>query len=169
MTINLNDIRQACYNYLSTSVICKIENLVADVPNAISPGEGFKFDLRVTNNGNIRITKVKYHLFVTDPSKAKLIVPASPFGVHIARAGYTDDSAVLWPGSQVSEMYLFPRDIDRMSLEPAETDLWTNIRGIANSLGSTSIRFNVLGQVDVEYLFPLDAHSNPAINTIQVV
>ena len=170
MPINLGDLRAACLSYVQTSVVCKLDNLVADVPNAISPGEGFKFDFRATNNGSIRVVKVKYHLYVTDPTKVKLIVPYYLMpGIRIARSGATEDSPTLAPGSQVAQMYLFPLDTDRKALDPSETDAWINLRGIAQLLGDTSIRCNVLGQVDLDYLFPSDAASKQATLDIQVV
>lgn len=168
MAINLQDIHQASIDYVGTSIQCSLENLVADIPNAISPGEGFKFDLRVKNNGNIRIIKVKYHIYVSDPAKAKLIVPGNLL-YRFARSGYPVDSPLLAPGSQVTDMYLFPYDADKKSLDPNETDLWPNLRGIANSLGNTTIRFNVLGQIDLNYLFPENTMSQQTSLGIQVV
>jgi hypothetical protein len=170
MPINLADLRAACVDYLQASVVCKLENLVADVPNAISPGEGFKFDLRATNTGAIRVAKVKYHVYVADPSKAKVVVPFYFMpGIRIARSGATEDSPTLAPGSQVAEMYLFPLDTDRKVLDPNESDTWAGLRGIAHSLGNTSIRLNVLGQVDLDYVFPSNAPSKQAMLAIQVV
>lgn len=169
MAINLLDIRQASFDYIKASVTCKLENLVADIPVAISPGEGFKFDLRATNNGNLRLVKVKYHVYVTDPTKVMLSVPVLPMGIRVARSGSTDDSPLLDPGSLVSEMYLFPLDADRKSLDPGETDIWPRIRGLALSLGDPNIRFNVLARVDIDYLFPDNTSSQRASMPIPIV
>lgn len=168
---NLQDIRNACLTYVMQSVDAKIENLVADVPNAISPGEGFRFDLKVTNNGNMRIINVKYFVYVYSSSIAELIVPYWPptWGQRVARRGINDDSPLFPNGAHTRYMYLFPLDSDRKVLEPGETDIWPNIRGIGNVLGSTKIGFRAYGQIDMDYLFPKNAPGKLATLDIDVV
>jgi len=45
MPINLIDIRNAVQDYLNTKVTVSISAFRAEVPNAISPGENFTFDI----------------------------------------------------------------------------------------------------------------------------
>ena len=169
MAINLQELRQACLDYVRSSVTCKIENYKADVIVATSPGEGFRFDLRATNTGAMRVNRVKYHVYVTNPSVAKLIVPYMLMPIKVARSGCMEDSPALSPGQRVADMYLFPFDADRKSLDPGEADAWMNIRGIAETLGNTAIRFEVLAQVDLDYLLPINADSKETVHSLSVV
>lgn len=169
MPVNLSDLRTASVAYLATSVACTIEHYAPDVPNALSPGEGFKFDVRAHNAGALRIARVKYHLFVTDSARAQLVVPGYPPNFPIYRAGLSDDSPRLSPGSRVSEMFIFPLDTDRRALEPGEADVFTSLRGVALTLGKTDVRFLIHGQIDPEYLFPSLFGSRPGVLSLDIV
>ncbi|HVF87433.1 MAG TPA: hypothetical protein VM866_07575, partial [Pyrinomonadaceae bacterium] len=170
MPINLIDIRSAVQDYLDTKVAVTISAFRADVPNAIGPGEHFKFDITVANataaNGGLKLINVRYHLKVVSPSKAKLIVNnKGAIGGWVSRSGPLETDPELTLHAEVSEMYLFPYDLlsnsgaDTKTLGVGETDTLTNIEGKALSLGATDIQCDIIADVDVNYLIPMNENS----------
>ncbi len=168
MPINLLDIRSAVQDYLNTKVTVTISPFRAEVPNAISPGEKFTFDITAANataaNGGLKLVNVRYHLKVVSPSKAKLIVSTQPvLSGWKTRSGPLESDPELTAHAEVSEMYLFPYDVqnapDLKTLMVGETDTIINLEGKALSLGATDLQFDVFADVDLDYLIPKNKNS----------
>lgn len=163
MVVNLQEIRTAVQTYLDTKVSCSIANLTADVPDAISPNEGFKFSVTATNadaaTGGIRLKNVRYVVSVSN--NVKLIVPPTSVGkattIPIPPLGIT---MVLNPGQEVSGYMLTPAAADPTVLDPGETDTIKDLPGKAKSLGGFSICAHVVAEVDLSYLFPSGSSQN---------
>lgn len=169
MAINyLQEIRAAVQNYLDTKVKVSISALVADVPNMISPNEGFTFSITASNantyNGGIRLVQVSYHLMVENPAVAKLIVP--PVATATARSGPSPLAHTLSPGLEVYEMHLFPAD---HSLNVGDSDTIAGLKGIAKGLGATNINFHISADPDMDYIFPKYEDSARVTRAVNVV
>jgi hypothetical protein len=130
-------------------------------------GQNEEFCLLITvknaspDSGGLALKNVRYHLWVENPEILKLIVPNAPI---VARSGYSSDSPVIGVGKLVNEMYLFFSD-QRGYLGPGDFDTLGNdtyspnsiLRGRIgtpnNQLG-TNIRFKVIADLDMDYIFP---------------
>jgi hypothetical protein len=174
MAIALTDLRSAVQTYLNTKVTCAIPSLVPDVPNALSPGEGFTYNIQARNAAapeGIALTNVRYHVRVVNPNIGKLIVP-SPLISGTARASADPTSATLAVGSQVNEMFLFPGGFfgaDLKRLDVGETDTLSNLKGTALALGTLELRVNIIADPDEEFLFPRNEDSTEGSRTVQVI
>ncbi|MGH9835195.1 MAG: hypothetical protein ACREBD_29270 [Blastocatellia bacterium] len=178
MPINLLDIRSAVQSYLDTKVTVTLSEFRAEVPNAISPNERFTFDITAANanaaNGGLRLINVRYHLKVVNPAKAKLIVPnQGAVGGWTPRSGPLETAPELTQGTEVSEMYLFPYNLldapDTKTLNVGESDTITNLEGKAINLGATDIQFDILAEVDLDYLIPKNENSSMTSRQLRVV
>ena len=161
MVVNLQEIRTAVLTYVDTKVTCSVSAIIPDVPIALSPSEGFTFNVTVSNAavaaGGIRLTNVRYVISASS-SNVKLIVP--PVTVGNARVIGLLPLA-LNPGTETSGYILTPPAGDLKILDPGETDTITGLKGIAKSLGAFSVCFHILADIDLDFLFPQDA---PSVN-----
>ncbi len=70
-------------------------------------------------------------------------------------------------------MYLFPYNLlgatDTKTLNVGETDTLTNIEGKALSLGGTDLQCDIIADVDVNYLIPMNENSTTASRRLDVV
>jgi hypothetical protein len=181
MPINLLDLRGAVQSYLNTKVTVSLSTFAPDVPATINPNEEFSFSVTATNadaaNGGVRLVNVRYHLKVVARSVAKLLVPTnSPLALIgvTARSGPLETDTVLAPGTEVAEMYLFPFNnlgvaVDNKTLDVGEADTLSNLKGIAGGgIGATDIKFDILADVDLNFLFPKNENSAVARQEIVV-
>lgn len=174
MAIALTDLRSAVQTYLNTKVTCTVPSLVPDVPNALSPGEGFTYSIRAKNApvpDGIALTNVRYHVRVVNPAIGQLIVPNPLIGVT-ARAGADATSTLLPVGSPVAAMFLFPVGLfstDLKRLDVGETDTVSGLKGQALALGTLKLGVSIIADADEEFLFPRNEDSAEGTPTIQVV
>ncbi len=178
MPIDLIDIRKAVQDYLNTKATVSISPFRAEVPNAISPDENFTFDVTATNanaaDGGLKLVNVRYHIKVVNPDKANLIVATQPvLGGWVSRSGPLETDTELAAHAEVSEMYLFPYSLlgspDTKTLNAGETDTLTNIEGKALRVGGTDIQCDIIADVDINYLIPMNQDSATASLRLDVV
>lgn len=130
----------------------------------INPGEEFTVRLTATNDPNfagsgtagVRLVNVRWHLRVINTSVVNIVVPAPPLE---SRTEATDDLPLLTPGDHVSELYVFPR-FGRSVLDPGETNNMV-INGIALDVGTILIMFDVVADVDLEWIGLAGQNTNP--------
>jgi hypothetical protein len=164
---DLQDIKAAFKAYLATKVGLTISSFTADVPDAISPSEGFSFNVEAKNApsflGGIGLANVRYHLTVDNPGVVQLEVPP----VTIAKATSAHNGNVaLTPGTFVPEMVLSPSD---NSLSAGDTDTLSGLRGKAVSLGQANVKFHILADPDLNDIFAKNEESKEISGTVQVV
>ena len=170
MSINLEDIRTAVMSYVDSNVTITITNLIS-AGSTINPGEGFSLRVNAVNanaaNGGVPLKNVIWHISVQDDDVAKLIVPDEPY---VTRSGLSKSSPKLTPGTQVSEMYIFPRAVDNY-LGIGDTDAVTvSCKAGSNSTGGACFIFAELyATVDDAWLFPKDQDSTTQGRYIEVV
>ena len=170
MSINLKDIRTAVMNYVDSNVTITITNLLS-AGATINPGEGFNMKLNASNanaaNGGIPLKNVVWWVSVQDETVFKLIVPDEPY---VTRSGQSKSSPKLTPGTQVNEMYIFPRAVDNY-LGIGDTDsLTVNCKAGPGSTGGACFIFAKLyASVDEAWLFPKDQDSIAQGRYIEVV
>ena len=161
MSINLKDIRTAVMNYVDSNVTITITNLLS-AGATINPGEGFNMKLNASNanaaNGVIPLKNVVWWVSVQDETVFKLIVPDEPY---VTRSGQSKSSPKLTPGTQVNEMYIFPRAVDSLTV---------NCKAGPGSTGGACFIFAKLyASVDEAWLFPKDQDSIAQGRYIEVV
>ena len=170
MSINLEEIRTAVMNYVDSNVTITVTNLLTAGPN-INPGEGFSLRLNAANasasNGGIPLKNVVWWVSVQDETVFKLIVPDEPY---VTRSGLSKSSPKLTPGTQVDEMYIFPRAVDNY-LAIGDTDSLTiSCKAGSGSMGGACFIFaKVYASVDEEWLFPKEQDSITGGRYIEVV
>jgi hypothetical protein len=170
MSINLEDIRTAVMNYVDSNVTITITNLIS-AGTTINPGEGFSLRLNAANasasNGGIPLKNVVWYVLVQDDAVAKLIVPDEPY---VTRSKLSKSSPKLTPGTQVNEMYIFPRAVDNY-LGVGDTDSLTiSCKAGSGSTGGACFIFAKLyASVDEAWLFPKDQDSITQGRYIEVV
>ncbi len=142
----------------------------------INPGEEFTIRLTATNDPyfvssgaghvGVRLVNVRWHVRVVNTTPVNIVVPNSPLD---AREGPTDDLPLLTAGDHVPELYVFPRH-GKSILVPGETDT-VELRGIALATGTILVMFNLVADVDDDWLDLADQEGNPlaALGTGQVV
>ena len=140
----LTEIRDACLGYVARDVVVVVENLKADNPNAISPGEGFGFDLKWTHKGMIPLINVR--LYVAGEGAITLFAPAD---AYLAKTG----TGPIPEGTPANHMFLFPSDPARKRIGSGETDSWPGLRGRADKLGGAIIQAVVIADLDLDWLF----------------
>lgn len=163
-TIHLPDLTEAAIQYVHQFVTCTIDPPTPDVPNALSPGEGFTTNISVRNAAapdGVRLIDVVYELKSEPRSVVKFVVPATP----PARSGADPSSAALTPGAPVTEMFLVPK---RDALEVGDLDEIKFIRGVAKELGKCELSVRVHARVDVAALFPTSSNQ-PGTTSVKVV
>lgn len=168
----LTDIRDEVAAYALDSVAMAITDIVADVPNAISPGEQFSFTVVATNApavpaDGIAFVNVRYHVTVTGAG-VQLVVP--PVNVATARSGGLATSPVLAPGTLVSGMFLFGATPDGIALGVGDGDAIRGLKGQAGTgLGVATLKAHFHGDPDVNALFPVDRTSRNGEGLVEVV
>jgi hypothetical protein len=76
---------------------------------------------------------------------------------------------MLPPGMPVSEMFLFPTSNDNNVLDVDHHNSITGLKGIAgNGIGNTEIRFDVIAEPDLDFLFPKQEHSSISSKVVSV-
>jgi len=156
----LEDIRSLVAGYVPGNVTVSVVGPDPDVGDEVGPNEGFKYTLRATNNGEVQITNVIWHVFMSPFNTTQLVVPGGPLA---SRSDPDESLPTLNPGDLVQELYIYPQ-FGKKVLEPGETDE-IRLKGMATSNPSgevAAIQFKLIGSVDHSYLFPTDAHAGPA-------
>jgi hypothetical protein len=130
-----------------------------------NPGEEVAISLVATNDPNaggagadhvgIRLIDVRWHVRSLN-NTITLIVPSPPLD---CRAGPSDDLPLLTPGDRVSELYVFPRHGKRI-LDPGETNS-IELRGFAENAGTILVMFDIVADVDDDWLDLSDQDSFP--------
>jgi hypothetical protein len=170
MSINLEDIRTAVMNYVDSNVTITVTNLIS-AGTTINPSEGFSFKLNASNanaaSGGIPLKNLVYHALVQDETVAKLYVPDEPY---VTRSGLSKSSPKLTPGSQVNEMYIFPRAVDNYQGIGDTDSLTISCKAGPGSTGGACFIFTkVYASVDEDWLFPKDQDSITGGRYIEVV
>ena len=172
MPINLQDIRTAVMAYLDTKVDCFISTVRPKVPNVLSPDEPFKFDISARNAnaaaGGIRLTNVRYHISVSNPDIAELIIPKREIGV-CRSPDFPFAFPPYDPDKPKPSYILYPIDTDYKTLDVGEEDFIGDLAGRAKKLGKCQIYFKILADVDTTYLFPRDETSTLARRDFEVL
>lgn len=176
MAIDLREIRAAVINYVDSKVTVSISTPAPVSGAVINPNEMFSFTLTAKNadaaSGGIPLRDVIWHVWVQDEAVCKLIVPV-PIGhvlLVVARSGPSSAYPQLAPGSEVREMYLFPKSNKVRYLWIGETETIT-LQGKAGADpegGITSIQFKVYANVDMDWLFPQKQDTVIAIEMLNV-
>jgi hypothetical protein len=164
--VTLREMKDAVGTYFHDFVKSSVSSPTAQEGDTqVNPDENFTFRLSVANavgilaiTQGVQILNVIYHVRVSDPTKAKLIVP--PTEVGVAHLTPSPDSPILPPGAAVNEMFLFPSG-DLSTLGIGETDSLV-LTGLARAVGTPSVIFNILGDVSLD----LTHRSNPTASTI---
>lgn len=170
MSINLEDIRTAVMNYVDSNVTITVTHLIS-AGTTINPGEGFSVRLNAANasaaNGGIPLRNVVWWVSAQDETVFKLLVPDEPY---VARSGLSKTSPKLTPGTQVNEMYIFPRAVDNY-LSVGDTDSVTiSCKAGSGSVGGACFLYaKVYASVDDDWLFPKDQDSITGVRYIEVV
>ena len=164
MAILLSDLRTA-FQTAVDSVITTVSTPVADVPNAISPNEGFTYTVTATNSGPdaVRLINVIYHVQIEPSNRGQLQVPP----VLDARASPDITAPLLAPNTFVSsQMYLFPAN-DTLDVNQAVT--LNGLKGKALALGNVTLKCHVHCDPDLGYFFPGDEKNSDGTRVFSVV
>jgi hypothetical protein len=157
MAIVLKDLVDAVGNYIANRVQVSITAPDPSTGDEINKNEEFTFAVKVTNPAavdSIRLKNIRYAVDSQNPASVDLIVPTDP-GL-VARSGDHATDPILQPGTRVKFMYIFPSDERNVLEEGGETEAIT-LRGRAiSSPANTTIRFRVLADPDLDFLFPKD-------------
>ena len=166
----LTDFRTAAEDYAKDNITTSISSLVPDEPLTINPREEFTFNIFATNADDpdgIAVTNVSYHLTVAG-ADIQLIVP--PETVAIARAGPSETSRQLTPGSLVTEMFLYGITDDPKALGIGDTDAIMGVKGKAGErAGVGELTLKVHCDLDFDELFPDNRKSPLLSRTVNVV
>ena len=170
MSINLKDIRTAVINYVDTQVTIRTSNLITAGPT-VNPSESFSMTLTATNadaaSGGIPLKGLVWHLLVQDEDVAKLIVPDAPME---ARSSLDKSLPTLTPGSQVREMYLYPRAGARNLGVGASEQINLSCRASASSIGGACFVYaKIYASVNLDWLFPKNQDSVTGGRYIEVI
>jgi hypothetical protein len=150
--VTLREMKDAVTTYFNFLVKSSVTVTAGPLEGSqINPRETFTILLTVANavddlSQGVQIIDVIYHVRISDPTKAKLIVP--PTSVGVARSTPSPDAPPLPPGTEVDEMFLFPSRADLPTLNVGETDS-LRLTGRAHAVGIPRVFFNILGDVDL--------------------
>ena len=75
MTIHLTDVAAASKDYVAQNVECEITGFSPPRPGDSKPDDRFEFELRVTNQGTLPLTNVRYQISSSDAEIFRLITP----------------------------------------------------------------------------------------------
>ncbi len=112
-----------------------------------------------TGHVGVRLVNVRWHARVVNPNVLTLIVPDPPL---YARTGPTDDLPPLTAGDRVSELYIFPEHGKKV-LDPGETNT-VGLRGYAEGAGTINVMFDIVADVDDDWLDLRDQATYPLGN-----
>ena len=167
MTIHLTDVAAASKDYVAQNVECEITNFNPARPGDDRPEDRFEFELRVTNNGSLPLTNVRYQISSSDGDVFRLITPERRTGslltshispVHLGTE--IEKGEQLEPGQEIDSMVVWPAGFkwehEKSQLDPGETDVW-KLQGKTMCKGDGEVRARILGDIDLAAL----AHSNP--------
>lgn len=164
-TINSVVLRETINAY--TQEYTEFSSTVEPLPGAlaINPKDECIIRLTATNDpyfgvtGGMRLVNVRWHVESINAALS-IVVPDLPLE---AREGPTTDLPLLTAGDHVPELYIFPQ-FGKRKLKQGETDQ-IEIRGYAENLGTVSVLFNLLADVDPD-AFILTDQSNSALGNL---
>ncbi len=168
-TIDSVVLRDTIAAYAKTYVV--VSSTVQPLHGAagIHPGEECAIRLTATNDPylgragtghvGVGLVNVRWHARVINPGVLTLIVPDPPL---YARTGPTDDLPPLTAGDRVSELYIFPEHGKKV-LDPGERNT-IELRGYAEGAGRITVMFNIVADVDDDWLDLRDQASYPLAN-----
>ena len=170
MAINLIDIHNAAVAYILNQLVPSIT--VTPLPagsSEINPDEFFSIFLKASNSPGadslaIVITNLRYHVSVTHESKARLIVP--PTSVAVARTGPDPSNLMMLPGTEEQDMYLFPSTDFLLGSDGVGS---LTIQGKALDAGKTKVTLELLGDIDLSFLFPANQRSLSSSQSVSIV
>jgi len=178
MTVVLRDIRTAVQNYLDTHVAVSISPITPKTGTVVNKSELFTFTVSVTNSSAadaIRLVKVRYHLHVQTPAVAKLVVPATnpdAQGITYKNLPGGDFASNLAPNAEVADMYLFPSPSNFLGEGSGDLDVGDKdtieVTGRGLVVGGTDIKFRVLAEADLDFLFPHFEDSATVVQKVDV-
>jgi hypothetical protein len=168
MPLSLSDIPAAVADYIKQNVTISVTEVKHGISTVLQPNEKGKFDVVVTNNGDVRLTDIVYELSISPDTVAKLI---SPSGMLMgARKGLDPSSDVIPNGDETAKMFLFPLDVLAFSsVDPGESVTNPELQvSTHRTLGEATIKCTIHATVDQASLFPADQESTTAKRTLTV-
>jgi hypothetical protein len=147
----VTDIRDAVVAAVTSKVTVLVTSTgIPTGQTAFNPGETVTYSLKVTNavDGG-QLNNVRLHVFVSDASELKLIVPPTATATAYQAATGT---AVYTAGSEQSVMFLSTTALPVLS--PGETVTISNLTVKGVAVGSPSISAHIHADVDMAWLFP---------------
>ncbi len=159
MPISLSDIPTAVADYIKDNVTVTVTEVKHGISTVLQPNEKGKFDVVVTNNGDVRLTNLIYELSVSPASVAKLVSPSSM--VMDAREGLDAVSDVIPNGKEAAQMFLFPiAAVEYASADPGQTVTNPELQiSTQDTLGDATIKCTIHATIDPASLFPADQES----------
>jgi hypothetical protein len=141
----------------------------------ISPQERFTITVRATNDpdfsnpsganpAGVRLINVRWHIGMINENICDIEVPEPPLD---SRASSSANSPLLTPGDLVKEIYIFPR-FGKSNLDPGETNE-IRLEGVALQTGTITLTFDIIADVDPEFLSLEDQSSFSDTGSAQVV
>jgi hypothetical protein len=157
MALSLSDIPDAVADYIKQNVTVEVTQVKHGISTVLQPNEKGKFDVVVSNNGNVRLIDVVYELSISPDSVAKLISPSSI--VMGVRKGLDPSSDVIPLNDETSRMFLFPISaVNYASVDPGETVTNPELQvATKHTLGQATIQCTIHANVDQASLFPDEA------------
>ncbi|WP_088286335.1 hypothetical protein [Kineosporia sp. A_224] len=159
MTVTVQDIASAVGDYIATSVVTTVSDVVVSGSGVVTPGDTASFSVEVTNAAapqGVPLIDVRFHLSlednVEDQDVAKLLVPASP----PSRLTTNENDPTLVPGQRVAALVLYPAD-DTLDIGASLTVDGLEIDALA--LGRVLVTCHVHAAVPQSYLFPPGARN----------
>ena len=168
MPLSLSDIPAAVADYIKQNVTISVTEVKHGISTVLQPNEKGKFDVVVTNNGDVRLTDMVYELSISPDTVAKLI---SPSGMLMgARKGLDPSSDVIANGDETAKMFLFPLDVLAFSsVDPGQSVTNPELQvSTHRTLGVATIKCTIHATVDQASLFPADQESTTAKRTLTV-
>ena len=168
MTISLSDIPTAVADYIKDNVTVEVTEVKHGISTVLQPHEKGKFDVIVTNNGNVRLTDLIYELSISPDNVAKLV---SPGGILIiVKKALDPDSDVIPNGDEATKMFVTPNGaIVYASVDPGDSVTFPELQvSTGNTLGTATIKCSIHATVDQASLFPEDEESSVAKQTLTV-
>jgi hypothetical protein len=162
----LKDIRDAVNDAVGSKVTATVTS--AGVPSgqtAFNPGETVTYSVKITNAADGgQLNNVRVHVYVSDASKIKLIVPPTT----IATAYQSASGTSVWnPGTEQIAMFLYTSTLSVLSPGDVETIPNLTVKGLA--VGTPVIYAHIHCAVDMNWLFPPDNTGVNGSKTFNIV